>query len=175
MNIKKLVLISILLSITLMLSYIESIMSINIAIPGFKFGLANISILISYFLIEKKFSFLILFLKSIFIFFFTGNIIAFFLSISGSFFSFIAIVFCIKLNEMKYIDFGVIGISVLSAQFHVIGQLISAMIILKSSIVWYYFPILSILSIFTGFFVGYLAYIVIKNYIKMNKEILYEK
>ena len=67
--------------------------------------------------------------------------------------------------------FSIIGVSVIGAVFHVIGQIIIAMIFLETPYVLYYLPIIGVTAIITGVLVGLGANLVIKTgAIKKIKE-----
>ena len=67
--------------------------------------------------------------------------------------------------------FSIIGISVLGAVFHVIGQILIAMLYLQTAYIWFYLPIIGISAVVTGVFVGIIAQLVIKTgVIRKQKE-----
>lgn len=53
--------------------------------------------------------------------------------------------------------FSVIGISIAGGVFHNVGQLLMAMVAMETVRVMYYFPILLIAGVLTGFLIGVIA------------------
>ena len=67
--------------------------------------------------------------------------------------------------------FSIIGVSVVGALFHVIGQIIIAMIYMGTVYVVYYLPIIALAAVITGTLVGIIAKAIIKtNVIKKQRE-----
>ena len=67
--------------------------------------------------------------------------------------------------------FSIIGVSVIGAVFHVIGQILIAIIYLGTVYVLYYLPIILVSSVITGVLVGLVAQLVIRTgVIRKQKE-----
>ena len=58
--------------------------------------------------------------------------------------------------------FSIIGVSIIGSIFHSIGQILMAFVILKNSSVYTYLPIMLIISIITGIFIGFISKEVVK-------------
>ncbi len=155
MEIKKVVRIAILLSLSVVLSILESIIPIfNGIIPGLKIGLANIVIMIAIYIYGFKEAAYI----SIARIFMVGILrtglfnITFFFSLGGAILSLIAMIIAKKINI-----FSIIGISIIGSIFHTIGQIIVATIFVNNINTLYYLPWLILFAIPTGLFVGILS------------------
>ena len=85
---------------------------------------------------------------------FGGNLSSFMYSAAGGILSFLSMVTVKELFKDKV---SIIGVSSSGAIFHNVGQLIIASLIVKNIGVMLYLPILSIVGIGTGIFIGITA------------------
>ena len=168
MNTHKLVLIGVLTASAIVIAILESFIP-SIGIPGIKLGLANIVILITIYELGVMEAAFINILRVVIVAVVRGTLLSmgFFMSLTGAFLSF-AIMAFFALTIKK---FSVIGVSVIGAIFHVVGQIIVAMIYLDSAYILYYLPIIAISAIVTGVLVGIVAQTVIRTgVIKRQRE-----
>lgn len=169
---KKLVFLSLLVAAALALSIVESMLPIPILVPGAKLGLTNIIGLITIVLFGFKEAMIVAILRSITFAVATGSISSLFYSLSGAILSTIVMYLVYKFLS-NY--FSLIGVSITGAISHNVAQLGVASIIMESIKIFYYLPVMVLISLFTGYFVG-LASIYISNNLKKNfKKILIEK
>ncbi len=148
----KMVYMSLLVSMALILSLIERMIPVPFVTPGAKLGLANLVIIISVYTLDSyKESFTVLILRLFLSAMLGGNLSTFLYSASGGILSFIITIITKKLGG-KHVS--IIGVSSSAAVFHNIGQLLTASLILNNFGVFLYLPILSIVGIITGIFVG---------------------
>ena len=168
MNTHKLVLIGVLTASAIVIAILESFIP-SIGIPGIKLGLANIVILITIYELGVMEAAFINILRVVIVAVVRGTLLSmgFFMSLTGAFLSFaIMAVFALTIKK-----FSVIGVSVIGAIFHVVGQIIVAMIYLDSAYILYYLPIIAISAIVTGVLVGIVAQTVIRTgVIKRQRE-----
>lgn len=151
----KIVYIGLLVSQALVLHIIERSIPVPFITPGAKLGLANlITVIALYTLDNKKDAFLVLFLRLILSTIFGGNLSSFMYSVSGGILSFISMIIVKEVFKEKV---SIIGVSSTGAIFHNVGQLIIASLIVKNIGVMLYLPVLSIMGIGTGIFVGVTA------------------
>ena len=156
-KVKHYTLLSMLLAMAIIVGYLESF--IPVIIPGVKLGLANVIILVC--LIHFKWyealivSILRIFIVSLLIGTFLN--ITFLMSLSGGILSFLAMFIALKCLKNA-----VIFPSLLGSLFHVIGQILIAIIITSTINVIYYLPIILLLAIPTGILVGILAKAILK-------------
>jgi heptaprenyl diphosphate synthase len=149
---KKMVLLSILVSIALVIYLIEA--QIPILVPGIKLGLANSISLVALILIGWKEAFLIMVLRTLLGSMFGGSLSAFMFSIAGGILSNIVMVLLYKWFKNSL---GIPTISVCGAVFHNIGQLLVASFIVQDLRIYVHLPILLISAIVTGYFIGILS------------------
>ena len=170
-KIKKMVFISILVSIGLALSVLESAIPLPIAMPGARLGLSNMVVLVTIVVFGFKDGIKVAMLKSTVLMLVTGSISSFIYSISG------AILSCI----MMYIAFrywtklfSLIGVSIIGALSHNFAQVSVASAIMNNLRIYTYLPFLMLMSLFTGYFVGLSSIFIVKN-LKRNFRTLFER
>lgn len=170
MDIRKITHLAMLISLAVVLNIIESTIPIfNNMLPGVKLGLANAIIIVVIYLYTSTDA-LYVSLGRVFIvgLIRTGLLgIGFFLSLTGAIFSTI-----IMYLAKRYTQLSIIGVSILGAIFHSLGQVLMAMLLLKTISLIFYLPYLLLLAIPTGIIVGLMA----KNILSlMDKKIALER
>ena len=136
-------------ALALIFSYVESLIPIHIGIPGVKLGLANLIIVIALYKMSVKEAYLLSVVRVILAGFMFGNLFAILYSLAGGMLS-LTIMSILKKTD----QFSVYGISIAGGVFHNIGQLVMAIIVLESVSIGYYFPVLLISGLVTGFVIG---------------------
>lgn len=150
-KVQKMVFISILVTFALVLSYFETFLPI-LPYPGVKLGLANIVTLTSLYILGFGDALILVLLRVTLNSFFAGSLITFWYSLSGGLFSFIVMYLLIYVGKDRI---STIGISILGAISHNIGQLIVVVITIENiNIIVAYFPILAIAGIIAGILIG---------------------
>lgn len=158
MNTKKLILISLFVSVALVVSLLEYY--IPIPIPNVRLGLSNVIIINSILIFGFKDAFFISFLKAILLVIILGNPISFIYNFFAGLVSVLVMYFS---NKYFKNIFSLVGISVLGSVFHIITQISISAIILSTSSLYNFVPFLGIVGVFTGILVG-----VISNYLYRN-------
>ena len=165
MKAKKVILISLFVSVALIVSLLEYY--IPIPIPNVRLGLSNIIIINSILLFGFKETFFISFLKAILLVIILGNPISFIYNFSAGFTS-IVTMYILNRFCSKYLS--LIGISVLSSVSHVMVQILVSMVLLNTRTLINFIPFLGIIGVFTGILVGiisnYMYKILRGNYVK---------
>ncbi len=138
-------------------------------LPFFRIGLSNS--ITTYLIFNKKYKFamIVAFTKVL-----LGNLIVgtflsptFLLSLSGTSF---ALLFMI-IFKLSKINFSILGISIIGALAHNITQLcIARLILINDNSVFYFVPLMILLSIFTGLITGYVAIYLEKFFRKWEME-----
>lgn len=152
-NIKRLSIISMLLAMAIVLSYLESF--IPMFVPGLKLGLANIIILIMLYEFRYYEAFIVQITRIIIVALIRGTLLnpIFFMSLTGGI---LAYLIMLLFSRLKI--FTPIGVSVIGAIFHTIGQIVVAFIIINVMEIAYYLPFIALLSVGTGILSGLIAY-----------------
>lgn len=148
---RKITVISLLVAQGLILHIIEGMLPIPFIAPGAKLGLTNIITLMSLYLLNFKEVLLVIILRVILSTIFGGGLSSFLYSITGGILSFLVMYLLKKIGKD---NISIISVSVIGAVFHNIGQIIVAGLIIESSKIIIYLPILMIASVGTGIFVG---------------------
>ena len=150
-RLNKIIFLSLLVSIGLALSVLESAIPLPITVPGAKLGLSNMVILVTLVIFGFKEAFVVGILKSLVLVLITGSVSSLIYSLSGSMLS------CITMFIVyKYFTsiFSLIGVSIFGAVAHNFAQVSVAAALMYNSRIYSYLPILLLTSLFTGYFVG---------------------
>lgn len=168
MKVQKIALLGVLLAATIVIAILESFIP-SFIIPGIKLGFANIVILVTLYELGILEAVFINAVRVLVVSLVRGTFLSmgFFMSLTGAFMSLgIMILFYLVIKK-----FSIIGVSVVGALFHVIGQIIIAMIYMGTVYVVYYLPIIALAAVITGTLVGIIAKAIIKtNVIKKQRE-----
>lgn len=148
---RRLTLCAVLLSLALVLSYMERFFPLQLIVPlpGVKLGLANIVSLVALYLLGGKSACLILVLRCVLASAFGGGISSLMFSLSGGILSMLAMILSRRLSFLS-----IYGVSILGAAAHNIGQICIAMALMNSVYIGAYLPYLLIVALFTGFATG---------------------
>ena len=166
-RIKKLTVYALLVSACLIVSYLESLLSITfMAIaPGVKIGISNAIVLVLVFKGDKKGAWAVNVTRICLSALLFGTPLSFLLSLAGGVSS---IVVACALSKSK--AFSAIGISIASAVTHNIFQLVAATVFTGIGVI-YYLPVLLLLGAICGAFCGILAQLVLKHSKKLNLDV----
>lgn len=148
---KKIVFLSLLTAMALVISLFEQTMPLPISVPGAKLGLSNLVILTTIVVFGAKEGMTVALLKSVLLLLLTGSVTGFWYSIAGALLSSAVMSLAVR---FAFPPFSLVGVSELGALAHNIGQLCVASIMLQNSAIFVYLPILTLVGLFTGFFVG---------------------
>ena len=155
MELKKLVRLSMLISLSVVISIIESYIPIfNNIIPGLRLGLSNIIILFVLYKYNFKDSLYVSIVRVILVGLLRTGLfsVSFFFSLSGAIFSIVSMYLVKKIDK-----FSVVGISIVGSVMHSIGQILIAILFLKNMNIIYYLPYLLVFSIPTGVVTGLIS------------------
>lgn len=149
-------------ALALIFSYVESLIPIHMGIPGVKLGLANLIIVIALYKMSIKEACILSIVRIVLAGFMFGNLFAILYSLAGG------VVSLTIMSILKKTDkFSVFGVSMAGGVFHNVGQLIMAMIVLESVSIGYYFPVLIISGLVTGFVIGVISNEMLKRLKKL--------
>ena len=168
-KLNKMIFLSILVSIGLALSVLESAIPLPIAMPGARLGLSNMVVLVTIIIFGFKEGILVSMLKSIVLVLVTGSISSFMYSFSGAILS--CIVMYLSYRFFSNV-FSLMGVSILGALSHVTAQITVASLMMNNLKIYTYLPFLMLTSIFTGYFVGLASTYIVRN-LRINFKILF--
>lgn len=152
MNYKKVPVLGMFIALALIMSYIESILPLNIGIPGAKIGLPNIVIIIALYKAGDKQACFLSIVRIFLAGFLFGNMFGIVYSIMGAIFS-LGTMILLK----RKTNFSVYGVSMAGGIMHNAGQIVAAMVILETKELIYYLPVLTIIGTITGIFIGIIS------------------
>lgn len=163
-----------LLSMALILSYVESLIPFSFGIPGIKLGLPNLIVLlllyngaendpvdtgdrfgrrpVKIFTKGEREALLVNGMRIVLSGFLFSNLYAILYALAGAVFSFFAM-----LTGRRTKWFSMVGVSVLGGVFHNVGQLLVAMAVVETLAVAYYVPFLIVAGTVTGALLGFVG------------------
>ena len=150
-ELKRAAMISILASVAVVLGVVESFIPFAIAVPGAKLGLGNIMVLTCLYFFKGRDAVSLIVLKTLLTSFILGTFSTFLFSLFGAFASFLVMFIILRTGKDR---FSLIAISIVGGIAHNLGQLAAASIVLGSTTIFFYLPLLFISGIVTGVFVG---------------------
>ena len=139
-------------ALALIFSYVESLIPIQLGIPGVKLGLANLIIVIALYKMRLSEVFLLSIVRILLSGFLFGNYFSILYSLAGGLLSLVVMALLKKTG-----DFSVMGISMAGGVSHNVGQLVVAMLVVETFSVGYYLPVLLVAGLVTGFLIGVAA------------------
>lgn len=165
---KKVALMGVLGALALALSAMEGLLMPNAAFlpPGAKPGLSNIVTMFAASCVSVTATFYVVLIKAFFALI-TRGATAFFMSLSGGLLSAIIMTLMLKLKKESI---SLIGVGIVSALFHNIGQLLVSFIMTGTSAVLGYAPYLLLFGVITGFVTGSILKVVIPAIEKVMKR-----
>lgn len=156
----KFIYLSLLVALGLILHFFESAIPVPFPVPGAKLGLANIIALLAILTYGTKEGLFVNILRCILGSLFAGSISGFLYSLSGAFVSTIAMAIAFKyFNKV----FSLVGISIIGGVMHNVAQVIVASLVVSNFGIFVYLPFLMIIGLFSGTFIGLVAFFVNKN------------
>lgn len=157
-NTKKLTILSLLISVAMILSYVESLVPAFVAVPGVKVGLSNIVAVFALYTLGASgavtVSVIRVFLSSLLF----GNFAMMIYSLAGAV---LALMFMIIIKTVD--AFSEIGVSVVGGVMHNAGQIIAAAFMMENAGIAYYMVPLVISGTVAGVAVGLVSALLIKR------------
>lgn len=139
------------------LSYLESLLPLNIGIPGVKLGLANLVVVVALYRLKPTEALIIALIRILLAGLTFGNTYSLIYSLCGGLLSFAAMALA-KKTKMS-----TIGVSILGGTMHNIGQIAAAAVLMGTGKIVYYLPVLLIAGLLTGFLIGLLSNTIIQR------------
>ncbi|MDE6021249.1 MAG: Gx transporter family protein [Ruminococcus sp.] len=159
MSVKKITQLALLTAIALTIFIVELKIPNLVPIPGVKLGLANIVTVYAMYHCTAKETFLIVFARILLGSVFGGNISTIFYSLGGALLCLTGILILRHIVNEKYIWI----CSIIGAVLHNIGQIIVAVVMMKTTAVIAYLPFLLVFGCISGAFTGACAQMLINR------------
>lgn len=166
-NLRKSVTLALLVSLAMVLSYLESLLPPLVAIPGVKLGLANSATMFTLYVLDKKSACIVSLMRVSISALLFGNAVGFIYSMSGAALS-LGVMILIKIMGR----FSSVGVSVAGGVFHNIGQVCAAAMVMGNSGLLAYIAPLLISGTLSGVAIGALAGILVNKTEGTVKKIL---
>lgn len=149
------------------LSVFEGMFGFNFGVPGVKFGLSNIVIVLSLYVLEVKYAVFLTILKIIFSIIFSGGISGFMFTACGSIASIISMIIIKKILNNKV---SAVGVSAVGGICHITAQYICSYFILGTLSIFKIYPVASFLSLLTSVGVGLICNLFLERVYKNEVE-----
>ena len=149
---RKMTLLSAIIAVAMILSYIESLIPAFVAIPGVKMGLSNIATVFSLYTLGWPYAICVSIVRVLLSTLLFGNAAALIYSLFGAAF---ALTSMILLHRTKI--FSSIGVSVVGALAHNAGQILAVCLVMNNSALAYYIFPLIISGTVAGIVIGLAA------------------
>jgi heptaprenyl diphosphate synthase len=158
MKSKKYAYAGLMIALAFILSYVEFLIPINLGIPGVKLGLANLVVIVALYTVGWKDALLLSVIRIVLVGFTFGNLSSMLYSLGGGLLSYLIMIIARKTGL-----FSTRGVSALGGIFHNVGQILIAMLVLETSALIYYLPVLLIAGTISGVLIGILAAMIIER------------
>ena len=149
---KKIPVAAILASLALIFSYLEFLFPLSLGIPGIKPGLANIVVVVALYKLGSRTALMVNLTRILLAAALFGSVFSGLYALSGGLVSF-AVMTALRKTEL----FSTAGVSMAGGVFHNLAQLAVAALIVESSLILYYFPLLLLAGMAAGLLNGVLA------------------
>lgn len=140
------------IALSLLLSYVETLIPISLGVPGVKLGLANLVSIVGLYIIGIPGTIAITLVRIVLVGFTFGNMFSMLYSLAGAAVSLSAMILCRKRELL-----GQTGVSIVGGVGHNVGQILVAAAIVESSAVFYYLPFLLLAGSIAGGLIGTLG------------------
>ncbi|MBR5188263.1 MAG: Gx transporter family protein [Clostridia bacterium] len=158
---------SLLTSVALILSYVETVLPpVFSAVSGIKLGFPNILIIYILYRMDITRAALVSFIRILVVSLLFGTVLSFVYSLAGAVLS-LAVMAIMKKTDL----FSTVGVSVAGGITHNLGQVLVAILLLRTAEIGYYMIVLSVTGILAGLFVGLCGALLIKRLNFYEKQI----
>ena len=158
METRKIARMGLLVALSMILSYVESLIPAFVAVPGVKVGLANIVVIFALYTLGQIEALTVSLLRVILSSFLFGSVLSLLYSLSGALLSLGGM---ILMKKVKI--FSTTAVSVTGGVLHNVGQILVACLVLETDVLLYYLPVLILSGTITGAVIGIIASLVIKR------------
>ncbi|MBQ3389863.1 MAG: Gx transporter family protein [Firmicutes bacterium] len=163
MTTKRIARYGLLIALALILSYVESLLPVFVAVPGVKMGLPNIVIMFALYSLGVKDAAIISLIRVVLAGALFGSVFSMLYSAAGAVLSLAVMAVLLKTKR-----FSPVGVSVAGGVAHNAGQIIVAILVTETAQLIYYLPVLCISGIAAGVLIGVVSGIIIN---RLQKQI----
>lgn len=155
---RRIALCGILIALAMLLSYLESLIPLHMAVPGVKLGLANMVTIVALFRLGLRDTVVISVGRIVLSSLLFGNFAVLLYSLAGMLCSILVMVI---LKKCKV--FSVTGVSVGGAVAHNLGQILVAVFVMENIRIFYYMAVLVLTGTVFGVVIGLLSVFLLEN------------
>ena len=152
------------IALAFVFSYLESLIPLNIGVPGIKLGLANLVVVAALYVMGDRDAFIISMIRILLCGLTFGGVFSLVYSFAGGVLSFAVMLLAKRSKRLS-----VLGVSVLGAAVHNVGQIAAAAAVMENAGVFYYLPVLLLSGAVTGALIGVLSGAVISRIEKIKE------
>lgn len=158
MNAGKVATYGMLIALAMVLSFLESMLPAFVAVPGVKLGLTNLVVMVALYRMHPSDALIINIIRIILVGLTFGNAFSIAYSIAGGVLSFLVMYILYRSDR-----FSAMGVGAAGGVAHNIGQIIVAMIVMRTTGVAYYLLVLIISGLIAGVVIGMVSGMVVKR------------
>lgn len=145
-------------ALSMILSYFESLIPPLVAVPGVKVGLPNLVMIFMLYKIGPKETVAVSLVRVVLVSILFGSVVSMIYSLVGAALSLTGMILLKKTGK-----FSTMTVSVVGGVLHNIGQIITAMVIMETSQIVFYLPVLLISGSIAGVVIGLTASLIVKR------------
>ena len=145
-------------ALSMILSYFESLIPPLVAVPGVKVGLPNLVMIFMLYKIGPKETVAVSLVRVVLVSILFGSVVSMIYSVVGAALSLTGMILLKKTEK-----FSTMTVSVVGGVLHNVGQIITAMVIMETSQIIYYLPVLLISGTIAGVVIGLTASLIVKR------------
>lgn len=162
---QRIALCGLLVSLMLVLGYMETLIPVPTAVPGIKLGLSNGVLLFAIYLLDIPTAFALMVLKVVLSGLLFGGVSAMMYAFAGGLLSMIAMSLLSRVKDVHPVTVSMVG-----GVAHNVGQVGLAMIMLQTSQLMYYMAVLMLVGLATGAVTGIMAHNVLLHLKKLQRK-----
>lgn len=140
---------ALLVALAMVLSWLESMVPLSLAVPGVKLGLANLVVIFTLYKLGPRQAAAVSLVRVLLVTFTFGNAFSFAYSLAGAALSFAVMVLLKRTGK-----FSLLGVSIAGGVCHNIGQILVAMAVLGTAELIWYLPALLVAGTVAGICIG---------------------
>lgn len=145
-------------AIAMVFSYLESMIPVNIVVPGVKLGLANMVTIVVMYRLRISDAWIVSLVRVVLSSLLFGNMTVMVYSMAGAVLSLMVMTLCRKKDL-----FGLLGTSILGGVSHNAGQIAMAALLMKSGNIMLYMPVLCISGTIAGVCIGLAGAVLVRK------------
>lgn len=150
-------------ALALIFSYIETLVTLPLVIPGVKLGLANLIVIIALVKTNIREAYILAVVRVVLAGFIFGSMFSILYSLAGGLLSLTVMILLRQSHR-----FEIVGISIAGGVFHNVGQMLAAALLIENYNVLYYLPVILISGMLTGLLIGIAAQEMLKRLVKIE-------